>query len=260
MIRTISMIGAGRLATSLGTELREKGFQFVQVMNKTEEKGRRLAELLHAQFAQYPSDLSPADLYIISVADEALPEICNNLRYLEGIVAHTSGTIPLDAIHQCSQRTGVLYPPQSFPLEKAVSYRGVTFCVEGSDPQTEQDLFEVAERISGKVARVRSEQRLWLHLSAAFASNFPNFMYAVAEELMKNSGLDMEILLPLINETAAHARSKDIFSLQTGPAAREDQNVIGKHLQLLKDFPEYKEIYQVMTSSIIKQKHRNDKL
>jgi len=38
--------------------------------------------------------------------------------------------------------------------------------------------------------------------------------------------------------------------MQTGPAARGDEAVIQKHLQLLDDAPQLKNIYTLMTQSI----------
>ncbi|MGE5424783.1 MAG: Rossmann-like and DUF2520 domain-containing protein [Syntrophothermus sp.] len=260
MIRKIVMIGAGRLATRLSIDLKEKGYSIAQVYNRTPENGSRLAEQLESGYTSDLKSLARAELYIISVADHALEEVAGQIENMKGIVVHTSGTMGLNTLRNCSETTGVLYLPQTFTFSAPMDLKGIPVCVEGSDPRTENELFEIGERISGKVYRISSEQRAWLHLSATFVSNFPNFLYAAAEKIMNQSNLNMEMLVPLIMETAAHSRTKDIFASQTGPAIREDQPVIDKHLALLQKFPEYREIYQLITNSIINQKHGNDEL
>jgi hypothetical protein len=42
--------------------------------------------------------------------------------------------------------------------------------------------------------------------------------------------------------------------MQTGPAVRNDVSTIEKHLALLKDFPQLKNIYEIMSKSIIEVK------
>jgi predicted short-subunit dehydrogenase-like oxidoreductase (DUF2520 family) len=37
---------------------------------------------------------------------------------------------------------------------------------------------------------------------------------------------------------------------QTGPAVRGDRKVIDEHLQLLKDYPEYAELYRLISIDI----------
>ena len=47
------------------------------------------------------------------------------------------------------------------------------------------------------------DQRLKLHLAAVLCNNFVNHLYALTERYCKMEGLDFQLLLPLIKETAA---------------------------------------------------------
>ena len=81
----ITIIGAGKLATNLGVELKEKGFHIKEVFSRTERSANRLAELLNCSkttsFEQINKD---SDLYIIALKDDALldalPKICNERK------------------------------------------------------------------------------------------------------------------------------------------------------------------------------------
>ena len=57
-------------------------------------------------------------------------------------------------------------------------------------------------------------------------------------------------MLPLIDETARKVHELEPVKAQTGPAQRYDENVIGKHLQMLADESELAEIYERMSRDI----------
>ena len=63
-------------------------------------------------------------------------------------------------------------------------------------------------------------------------------------------------MLPLINETNAKLNQCSPREAQTGPAVREDHNVMNAHLELLNslDLSPFAEIYKTMSSSIISLK------
>ena len=70
MIRIV-LIGAGNVATHLGTALKIAGNEIIQVYSRTEKSANELAKKLASTFTTSLSEISPnADLYIISVSDE----------------------------------------------------------------------------------------------------------------------------------------------------------------------------------------------
>ena len=119
---------------------------------------------------------------------------------------------------------------------------------------------ELALKLTGIVHFVDSGNRKLLHLSAVFASNFTNFMYTVAEDLMHSGGIPFELLKPLVDRTAENISRGYVFGRQTGPAFRGDHEVLDIHRKLLADRPEYLEIYNLISSNIIKYKTKHGKL
>jgi predicted short-subunit dehydrogenase-like oxidoreductase (DUF2520 family) len=77
-------------------------------------------------------------------------------------------------------------------------------------------------------------------------------MYSVATNILKDTDLSFEFLKPLIQETAQKAIDSNPISAQTGPAVRNDQNVIHEHLEILKNYPEFEKIYRFVSESIYK--------
>ena len=100
------------------------------------------------------------------------------------------------------------------------------------------------------VAEAGDNARLKLHIAAVFVNNFTNHLYALAEDYCNKEGIDFKELFPLIEETAL--RVKEILPLksQTGPAARNDQETIQKHIALLEFHPQMKKVYEFLTDSI----------
>ena len=113
-------------------------------------------------------------------------------------------------------------------------------------------LGEVARALSSDVRFLSSEKRKNLHLAAVFACNFTNHMYALAEKILEEQQIPGEVLLPLIDETAAKVHVMSPAQAQTGPAIRYDENVINKHMAMLKD-PDMRNLYELISRSIHKE-------
>jgi len=116
---------------------------------------------------------------------------------------------------------------------------------------------DIANRLSTQCFQVNSEQRAKLHLSAVFACNFTNYMYAIAEELVTESNLPFDILKPLIAETADKINNLSPKLAQTGPAVRYDANILEKHIAMLQHKPEFMRIYKELSEQIHKRATTN---
>ena len=161
---------------------------------------------------------------------EVIPPLVR--RNPKALFVHTAGSMPMDVWKGEAVRYGVLYPMQTFSKSRAVDFSTVPFFIEGSGREEAEALKAVAERIGG------------------FACNFTNHMYALAHRLLDSHGLPFEVMLPLIDETARKVHELPPLEAQTGPARRYDENVIGKHLEMLADEPRLAELYEKISQSI----------
>lgn len=269
----IVLIGAGNLATHLGKALHAAGHDMVQVFSRTMQSAETLASLLDAEpltdIAQVRDD---ADVYIFSVKDSALvqlvAQLCrheadglvedgavNALRKAkkgehERVFLHTAGSMPMSVFKGMAQHYGVLYPMQTFSKQREVDFSIIPCFVEANDEFAQKQIEGMAREISGRVYELSSEDRKYLHLSAVFACNFANHCYAISQELLEEHGIPFDVMLPLINETAAKVHEMKPKDAQTGPAVRYDENVIGKQSKLLENHPHFKKVYDSMSKSI----------
>jgi predicted short-subunit dehydrogenase-like oxidoreductase (DUF2520 family) len=247
----IALIGAGNLATHLGLALLEKNHQIAQVFSKTVEHASELGAKLNCPYTDKLADIVPdGDIYILAVKDSVIKTIVESVDFGDHLVAHTSGSVPVSVFENYCRNYGVIYPLQTFSKANPVDFNGIPVLTEGSDQENLSLLNRLASDISEKVIPIKSEQRLLVHLSAVFACNFVNHFYYIAEQLLNNHQLDLELLKPLIMETASKAMASSPGKVQTGPAVRKEIQVMEKHLEILSGYPEWERLYQLISENI----------
>ena len=250
----LTFIGAGNVATHLSQALSQHHCRIRQVFSRTEEPARELAGKLGAAYTTRLDEIDAgSDLYIVSIKDSALNEVLPPLtrRNPDALFVHTAGSVPMSIWNGLARRHGVIYPMQTFSKQRAVDFTAVPFFIEANSTENLSQLREIAESLSSKVYEATSAQRKYLHIAAVFACNFSNHMYAICEHLLTAHQLPFETMLPLIDETARKVHELSPIEAQTGPARRYDENVIHRHLDMLKEEePQLAEIYRLLSLHI----------
>lgn len=249
----IALIGAGNVATHLGWALKEKGHTICQVYSRTSLSASELAAKLECGYTISLDEItSEAELYIVSVKDNAMEEIIPKLvsRNEQALFVHTAGSIPQSIWARYAVRYGVMYPMQTFSKQCPIDFAEVPVFVEAHEAADLSLLKELAGTLSRKVYEATSEQRRYLHLAAVFACNFTNHMYAICQHLLVEQDLPFEAMLPLIDETARKVHHLSPVQAQTGPACRYDVNVMDRHRQMLASEPVLETIYELISKNI----------
>jgi predicted short-subunit dehydrogenase-like oxidoreductase (DUF2520 family) len=253
-IHEIVLIGAGNVATHLGKALQKAGRNVKQVYSRTSESAFMLAANLNCEYTSDLSQIYPsADLYLFAVSDHALPHLLNDFPYKGSFAAHTSGSHSMQLIREAGLQSGVFYPLQTFSKSVVPDFSNIPLCIEASDKDNLELLSELASAITRDVRHINSSQREIIHIAAVFASNFTNHMFAVADDLLEKNNIRFDVLFPLLEETLRKAREKRPALVQTGPAVRNDQNIIEKHVIKLSSLPDYQKLYNFITKSIQSQ-------
>lgn len=248
----VIFIGAGNVATHLAQSL-DKTHDVVQVYSRHIQNASMLASLLkQAEAIDDLSEIYPdADMYVISVKDDVISKIVENVKFSSGLWIHTSGSVSIDVLSAKFERCGVFYPLQTFSRNVAVNMAEVPFFIEGVDENTENLLVDLAKGISENVYKADSLQRRNLHVAAVFGCNFVNYMWTQADEILQKSGYNFEILLPLIRATLDKAALVSPREGQTGPARRGDFKIMQSHEQMLSN--EDAKLYRILSQSIMKK-------
>lgn len=248
----VVLIGAGNVATHLAIELTKYSFDIIQVYSRTIESASKLAKIVSAEPITETSMIANnADIYIYAVKDSVLEEIISQTPVNNGLSIHTAGSVSVDIFNKYTTNYGVLYPFQTFSINREVEWKNIPIFVEASSPANLNKLETIASILSDKVSVLNSEDRKYIHLTGVFACNFTNHMYALSEMFLKKINLPFDIALPLIDETASKVHNLSPKEAQTGPAIRFDENIINKHLSLIED-EDIKQIYRIISENIHK--------
>ncbi|ALW83892.1 hypothetical protein AUC43_01485 [Hymenobacter sedentarius] len=250
----IGLFGAGRVASQLGPALVAAGHHVVFVWSRTAPTAESLAAQLPGTtvLTTLAAPLPAADVYLLAVPDAAVAPLLSSISWPAGaLVAHLAGALPLSIFeHQPTVRGGVLYPLQTFSPGRAIDWPTVPLCIEANDLTAETTLLDLARSLSQHVRRLDSAQRLKLHVAAVFANNFTNHLLGIAEALLAEANLPPALLAPLVRETVDKALANPPFSVQTGPAARQDAPTLAAHQAALAAHPAWQALYGQLTASI----------
>jgi predicted short-subunit dehydrogenase-like oxidoreductase (DUF2520 family) len=247
----IILIGSGNVAAVLGRKFLAAGHNILQIYGRNTTTASALAYELNSESTNYKSMVyKTADFYLIAVDDDAIANVVDELRLPGKVVAHTAASVPKEILKTVTEHYGVFYPLQSLRKE-TTELPDIPIFFDGSDDVAKTKLEKLAHSIAKvQVIEAGDDARLKLHVAAVIVGNFTNHLYVLAEQYCQKEGLDFKQLLPLIEETALRLKNTSPKQAQTGPALRHDKETIQKHIELLKEHPQLKSLYVLLTESI----------
>jgi predicted short-subunit dehydrogenase-like oxidoreductase (DUF2520 family) len=216
LIRSITVVGAGRAGQTLGARLRERGVPV-------------LAE--------------GGELVLLCVPDRAIAEVAGAIRPGPW-VAHVSGATPLEALDPHERRFSV------HPLQTLVTWRGpeqldgAYAAVTAENEEARQAGFSLADMLGLQPFELADAGRTLYHAGAVIASNYLVTLYRTASALLEEAGAPPEALAPLMTRTIENG-----FEL-TGPIARGDWATVDAHLEALHErHPELEPMYRALAEA-----------
>lgn len=250
------------MANHIADSLQSKyDYKLIQVFNhRNSKEAKQFSNTFKCDLSvDYKSINRDADIYIIAVKDDVIVEVAKNLAALKlkGLVCHTSGSVEMSVLKSVSDDVGVYYPLQTFYKNATIDWLVTPILIEGNKPKSKLLLKNLAGSVSQKVKIIDSKNRLQIHLAAVFACNFTNAMYVSAFDLIENSvgKKDLELLLPIMQQSFQKLSTIHPRKAQTGPAMRNDKIVMNKHLQLLKGDKQLSHLYAVLSDLIMRQQN-----
>jgi predicted short-subunit dehydrogenase-like oxidoreductase (DUF2520 family) len=216
MVRSVRVVGAGRVGCAIAARLRERGVQL-------REDG--------------------AELCLLCVPDRAIADVAAAIERGPW-VAHVSGATPLEALAPHERRFSV-HPLQTIvrgrgPEQLDGAYAGVT----AETPEARELGFELAWLLGLEPFELANEDKPLYHAAAAFASGYLVALYRIAASLFEQVGAPPGALVPLMRRTI-----ENDFEL-TGPAARGDWTTVEAHLRALRERrPELEHVYRALAEA-----------
>lgn len=242
MVVRIALVGYGNLGWHLYQRL---SFSFpIDVFTRKEQQ----ISPEHSSYA-LKKGVEKYDLVLIAVGDAAIGETFPYISKNNGLVCHTSGTADINILSPFKNR-GVFYPLQTFSKDDKVDWLEIPIFIESNKQENLDDLSYLAERLSNHVEIASSEKRKMIHLSAVMGANFSYMVSFAALNFAREHQIDDKVFMPLFKKNLDKLFDYFPENKITGPAKRRDENTLKSHLELLKDKPELKDVYQKLTEYI----------
>lgn len=249
----IGIVGKGNVGVHFLLRLIELGYQDLLVYSRS---GNDIPEVANNPGVQFTNDFKEFvdfDLIFCAVNDNNMVEMIRLISTYAPVVS-VSGTVSLNHL-STKFPIGTFYPLQSFVLNQPIHWKGLPIFIESKDEKFQHFLMGLGKEFSANAIELSEDKRQYLHVAAVFANNFTNHIIDLASHYCNEHAIDFNWLKPLINQTIEKIQTNDPHSILTGPAVRNDQSTITKHLDLLKG--DSKTIYRTLTKSIIK--HHTEK-
>lgn len=249
----IGIIGTGNVALHLATALEAAGHVITHIYGRDINKAAALAERLYDAEPTNELDFSESEagIFLIAVSDNAIEEVATGLIVPDhAVIAHTSGSKPLQVLENYHPHVGVFYPLQTFSQVNKINFEEIPLLIEYNNNTVKESLTALGLSLSKEVYYLNSEQRRVLHVGAVFACNFVNHMMTLSKRVVEAEELPFKLLHPLMKETFRKAMKLGPEAAQTGPALRGDFSVVNAHLEMLADNKELASLYREISMSI----------
>ncbi|WP_427016117.1 Rossmann-like and DUF2520 domain-containing protein [Pseudarthrobacter sp. P1] len=242
----VGIIGAGKVGAVLGAALRAAGHAVVGVSAVSEASRDRAENLLPGvPVLQIPEIVERAELVLLAVPDDALPELVSGLAATGAwqagqLVAHTSGRFG----------TAVLAPAKAagaiaLALHPAMTFTGMTLdlarladCSFGvtADPAMLPIAQALVVEMGAEPVVIAEADRVLYHAALAHSSNHLVTLVAQAAQLLGDIGVEApdRLLGPLLRASLENALASGESAL-TGPVARGDAGTVSAHAAALRE-------------------------
>ncbi len=250
--RTVAIIGAGRVGSSIGFLLQRAGFLVVSVVTRSRESAESAAAFIGA--GEPTTDVAQAaanaGIILITTPDRAIRETCDSIAASgirqDSIVVHTSGAHSLDLLSSARARgayRAVLHPLQSLASrEQGIkTLPGSYFRIE-ADPAALIMVKEIMKALGGielvmpKWTSDTDSSALY-HAGAVVVSNYFVALVDYGLKFYQALGAEkkeaLKAVLPLIRGTLHNIESLGIPDALTGPIMRGDIETVRSHLSAM---------------------------
>ena len=216
MVKSVRVVGAGRVGSTMAARLRERGVEL-------REEG--------------------AELQLLCVPDRAIADVAAGIEPGPW-VAHVSGATPLAALDPHERRFSV-HPLQTFVRWRGPEQLDGAFAAVTAETDEGRGLgFELARTLGLEPFALADPDKPLYHAGAAFACGYLATLHRVASSLFEDVGAPPEGLVPLMRRTIENG-----FEL-TGPIARGDWSTVDAHLEALDARrPELAPLYRTLAEA-----------
>ena len=199
----LAIIGRGRLGTALADALAARGYRIDGPLGRG-------------------ADGHGADAVLLCVPDAEISDAAS-LIAPGPLVGHCSGATGLERL--APHEAFSLHPLMTVTSDGA-AFEGASAAIAGSNHRALAFARKLAEALGMRAVEVADEDRTAYHAAASIASNFLITLEGAAERLAATTGVDRELLVPLVRATVENWAALGPERALTGPVARGDETTV----------------------------------
>jgi predicted short-subunit dehydrogenase-like oxidoreductase (DUF2520 family) len=217
MVRSVNVIGRGRVGSALAARLEERG---IELRN------------------------DGAELSLLCVPDTAIRDVAQGLSPGQGWIAHVSGATPLSALDPHERRFS-LHPLQTFTRSRGPEQLdGAWAAITAETDEGLGHALDLARTLGLEPFELDDADKPLYHAGAAMASNFLVTLHGAAAGLVAAAGVPPDALEPLMRRTIDND-----FEL-TGPIERGDWETVEAHREAIRTArPDLEPLYDVLAEA-----------
>jgi predicted short-subunit dehydrogenase-like oxidoreductase (DUF2520 family) len=216
MVRSVNVIGRGRVGSAFAARLEERGIDLRE----------------------------DAELALLCVPDAAIADVARGLSPGHGWVGHVSGATPLSALDPHERRFS-LHPLQTFTRARGPEQvDGAWAAVTAETDEARELAVELARVLGLEPFELADDDKPLYHAGAVVASNYLVTLHEAAAGLVAAAGVPPEALEPLMRRTIELG-----FEL-TGPIERGDWETVEAHREAIRAArPDLEPLYDVLAEA-----------
>jgi predicted short-subunit dehydrogenase-like oxidoreductase (DUF2520 family) len=262
----ITIVGAGNLAGALAVSLRGAGYRIDQIISRGSaaslRRARRLGREVKAASVVAARAQIRAEVVWFCVPDSAIASAAASLtgaaNWSGKVALHSSGALTSDELDVLRRRGAAVasaHPLMTFVRGSRPPLGGVPFAIEGT-PRAVRAARAIVQELRGRTFTIRNHQKEAYHAWGMFASPLLTALLAAAERVAGAAGVGRkaarERMLPILQQTLANYARLGAAGSFSGPIARGDVATVGKHLQVLLEVPETREVYAALARAALR--------
>jgi predicted short-subunit dehydrogenase-like oxidoreductase (DUF2520 family) len=174
------------------------------------------------------------------------------------VALHSSGALTSDELEVLRRRGAAVasvHPLMTFVRGSRPALVGVPFAIEG-DPKAVRAARAVVQQLRGRAFTIRKQRKEAYHAWGMFASPLLSALLAAAERVAGVAGVGRkaarERMLPILRQTLANYARLGAPGSFSGPLARGDVATVGKHLKVLLEVPQVREVYVALAHAALR--------
>jgi predicted short-subunit dehydrogenase-like oxidoreductase (DUF2520 family) len=254
-LKTLNIIGAGRVGRSLAHLWRKQGvFAIQDVLTRSQTSAEEAVQFIGAGRAVTKmSDMRAADVWMLAVPDSQISIVAKELSNsmvtdvsigFSAIVFHCSGALSSALLHALNDQgfhaaSAHCILSFSAPATAVNQFLGTPCALEG-DAVAKQTLKPAFEAIGATCFDIAEKDKILYHAAAVFATNFLPVLQVVAADLWRSSGMPEGMIAPLnaslLQKAVQNIAEQGAAKALTGPAARGDDELVALQGKAVADW------------------------